>query len=402
MIFNSDEFASLMRSNDMDFTKVFESSDSAAALFRSTDFLKSLDAYKESLAKAPAAKEDTANGDPLGYFRSVDFLRSLDSLPKDSASRPPASESESESKIDYSSYFKSIDTLPKDLFKSLDLLSKKTPVSAPVLRSGPSDLYTSRDWIGTYHPSHVDVTYDKKLFQTSESKDGATVATDSTTSNKWMKMYESGLKKSATSPPPTAKAPATWKGMYENILLNPLQNVADTSLSTAMPPLVAAEATPAAVASASASASENADSSDDQKKPSSGKPRKKRVYKSRKVIPEVKTYVDFTDDDVLLGRGGLSNRHPGNRRYREEIENAKDVYRSASKEEKTQWASLLVDYVKKYGGRFLEKDKANGQWYIVPEVVARRKAGQALREDNTPESRAEKRERYKRNHQKNS
>ena len=116
------------------------------------------------------------------------------------------------------------------------------------------------------------------------------------------------------------------------------------------------------------------------------------------MIPENKVFVEYTDNDVLLGRGGLSNKHPGNKRYRKEIENAKAVYRSATKDDKTKWAALLVEYVEKYGGRFLEKDKATGKWYIVPDIVARRKAGQALREDNTPESRAEKRERYKKRH----
>jgi hypothetical protein len=46
------------------------------------------------------------------------------------------------------------------------------------------------------------------------------------------------------------------------------------------------------------------------------------------------------------------------------------------------------------GARFLELDKDANRWYLVPNVVARRKVGQALREDNTDEARAAKRARY--------
>ncbi|CAB9506343.1 expressed unknown protein [Seminavis robusta] len=395
-IFTSSDFRKLMESNDYSINKVFESSDSAAALFRSADFLKSLDAYKESMATEPAEKE----GDPSSLFRSVDFLKSLDSLPKEPASR------QNSAGVDYSSYFKSVESLPKDFLKSLDQLPKQespppVPAPAPVLssvsRGNPKDMFTSRDWMGTYEPGHVDVQYDQNLlFRSGDSKAG--VASKATAaSDKWKNLYEQGLKGStysaAAKPPPAATASSSWKGMYEDILKNPIKT---DSASHAMPPLTGVASAPPPVSAASSSAP----SSSGDEQTATTKPKKKRVYKSRKVIPEVKTFVDFTENDVLLGRGGLSNKHPGNKRYRQEIENAKAVYRSASKDEKTQWASLLVDYVKKYGGRFLEKDKATGQWYIVPDIVARRKAGQALREENTAESRAEKRDRYKKRHSK--
>ena len=48
----------------------------------------------------------------------------------------------------------------------------------------------------------------------------------------------------------------------------------------------------------------------------------------------------------------------------------------------------------KVGGRFLELDKEVNRWYLVPNVVARRKVGQALRENNTEEARAAKRAKY--------
>lgn len=123
--------------------------------------------------------------------------------------------------------------------------------------------------------------------------------------------------------------------------------------------------------------------------------KKKRVRKPRqKVVPEVKAYVTPMQNDVLLGRGGRSNHHPGNKRYREEVKNLRGWYLSIgdNKDEKTALSQLLVDYVHGYNGRFLEKDK-NG-WYVVPNIVARRKASQALREDNDPEKRAAKRARF--------
>jgi hypothetical protein len=49
---------------------------------------------------------------------------------------------------------------------------------------------------------------------------------------------------------------------------------------------------------------------------------------------------------------------------------------------------------KEVGARFLELDKDTDRWYLVPNVVARRKVGQALRENNTDEARAAKRAKY--------
>ncbi|MGK3741895.1 MAG: hypothetical protein ACI90V_008749 [Bacillariaceae sp.] len=42
----------------------------------------------------------------------------------------------------------------------------------------------------------------------------------------------------------------------------------------------------------------------------------------------------------------------------------------------------------------MELDKDTQRWFLVPNVVARRKVGQALRENNTEEARAAKRAKY--------
>jgi len=124
------------------------------------------------------------------------------------------------------------------------------------------------------------------------------------------------------------------------------------------------------------------------------KAKKKRKRAPRKkVIPVNKMYKEYTDDDVLMGRGGKSNNHKGNKRYRAEIERLQEDYKKTDdKDEKTSISEQLVTYVKSYGGNFLEKDE-NG-WYIIDDVVARRKVSQALREDKDPEKRRAKRQRF--------
>jgi hypothetical protein len=125
--------------------------------------------------------------------------------------------------------------------------------------------------------------------------------------------------------------------------------------------------------------------------------------------------------DVLLGRGGRSNHHPGNIAYRKQVGDLREWYRtSKDKRVKTDLSQLLVDWVQKENsGRFLQLETTNStlssspqdvaaaitnttttttnnnngdQWYIVSNVVARRKAAQALREHMTLEERKARRE----------
>lgn len=140
-----------------------------------------------------------------------------------------------------------------------------------------------------------------------------------------------------------------------------------------------------------------------ESKKSIKKTKKRRRKKRKKVLPERKEYVDTISDlDVLLGRGGKTNHHPGNKRYREEVMNFRALYAGLKTDiEKTEMSMMLVDSIEKSGGRFLEEDKIKGGngwislgWYVVPKIVARRKASQALREDNDPEKRRAKRARF--------
>lgn len=62
----------------------------------------------------------------------------------------------------------------------------------------------------------------------------------------------------------------------------------------------------------------------------------------------------YTDVDVLLGRGGLINHHPGNQAYLQEKVRLQVRYRAASKPVKTAISQELVHWVQARGGRFLE------------------------------------------------
>lgn len=98
---------------------------------------------------------------------------------------------------------------------------------------------------------------------------------------------------------------------------------------------------------------------------------KRKIDESRVIVP--------TDDDVLLGRGGHTNIHPGNIRFREKALELRPWYERVSKEEKYHVSLVLIESVKSKGHRFLEKG-SDGEWHEVLGNGARKKASQALRE----------------------
>lgn len=85
--------------------------------------------------------------------------------------------------------------------------------------------------------------------------------------------------------------------------------------------------------------------------------------------------------DVLSGRGGQTNHHVGNARFRAEARKLRSEYRDGgtSPGKKGLLHRDLVKKVQQYGGRFLKRGHG-GLWYEVPDREARRKASQALRE----------------------
>lgn len=100
---------------------------------------------------------------------------------------------------------------------------------------------------------------------------------------------------------------------------------------------------------------------------------------------------EHTVNDVLCGRGGSINSHPGNERFRTLVEKRKRVYLTARfKREKRLIANSIVSEIRslKPPGRFLTKDSKSGKWKDIGDEKARDKTSQALRE-NAPSIRAE-------------
>ena len=121
----------------------------------------------------------------------------------------------------------------------------------------------------------------------------------------------------------------------------------------------------------------------------------------RKKTPENKEYFKPTDKDVLCGRGGETNKHPGNIKFRAYARALQPKYKDDLKrEEKTRMSESLVEWVQtECGGKFLQseivKDEENGGtetklWFEVLFETARDKASQILREDHSEEGKRKK------------
>ena len=86
-------------------------------------------------------------------------------------------------------------------------------------------------------------------------------------------------------------------------------------------------------------------------------------------------------NDVLLGRGGATNNHNGNRQFRLLIAQHQHEYLQARKRDKVVIARGIVAMVKATGGRFLKRGNDDDiSWIEVADKRAQEKASQALRE----------------------
>uniref|UniRef100_A0A6U6G102 DUF6824 domain-containing protein n=2 Tax=Odontella aurita TaxID=265563 RepID=A0A6U6G102_9STRA len=86
--------------------------------------------------------------------------------------------------------------------------------------------------------------------------------------------------------------------------------------------------------------------------------------------------------DVLCGRGGGTNNHAGNEKFRELVNDKKRLYLNSSKREKPLVSKSIVEAVRaqRPPGRFLSKNDKTGMWYDIGDQKAREKTSQALRE----------------------
>lgn len=87
-------------------------------------------------------------------------------------------------------------------------------------------------------------------------------------------------------------------------------------------------------------------------------------------------------NDVLYGRGGGTNHHPGNKRYRIMVECRKVDYVSSKRLDKPLVALEIIREWRAQDppGRFLKMDEHTGLWNDVGDKKAREKTSQALRE----------------------
>lgn len=84
-------------------------------------------------------------------------------------------------------------------------------------------------------------------------------------------------------------------------------------------------------------------------------------------------------NDVILRRGRVFQEHPGNVKMRHLILTIQEEYGQAAPRDKTQIANRVVQQVKDGGGRFLERDQADGWWITVNDKEACKRVSKAIR-----------------------
>lgn len=92
---------------------------------------------------------------------------------------------------------------------------------------------------------------------------------------------------------------------------------------------------------------------------------------------------EFGVNDVLCGRGGLSNHHEGNIFFRSLVKKNRERYFKANKREKSFISLEVVETIKNEGGKFLkkvDKETSSTSWIEIDDLKAREKTSQALRE----------------------
>ena len=92
----------------------------------------------------------------------------------------------------------------------------------------------------------------------------------------------------------------------------------------------------------------------------------------------------YHPNDVLFGRGGVTNHHPGNIKFCQMVEKNKQQCCNERKRcRKRELAQKIIEWVRYQQdppGRFLKYDDDDGAWRDVGDKEAREKTSQALRE----------------------
>lgn len=127
------------------------------------------------------------------------------------------------------------------------------------------------------------------------------------------------------------------------------------------------------------------DSSEESKKEKSSDGNRNNNKSGSSNVTRVWPLVDIKephDNDVLYGRGGGTNHHDGNKRYRKLVEERKVDYVNSKRLDKPL---VALDIIRSWRaqdppGRFLKLNEGTGLWHDVGDKKAREKTSQALRE----------------------
>ena len=258
------------------------------------------------------------------------------------------------------------------------------------------DMLTSTDWVDDYSPFHVDIDIRKSHVFDDESDDDTPIMENDKDIPMLVEVEPSKVSLS--------KAPPDWAKHYDAMFgivfpnsvssttILPDESLVGTSLDMDLPPTIHDSSLMMEQTTITASWDNSIQQVIEHTIAKAQDEKKKRNGVRRKKEPQIREFIHtLTDLDVLCGRGGRSNHHNGNKKYRDEVGNLQQWYKASEKNEKTDLSQCLVNYVHSYGGRFLKMDESNKRWYTVTNHIARRKASQALREHATPDERAAKR-----------
>ena len=99
-------------------------------------------------------------------------------------------------------------------------------------------------------------------------------------------------------------------------------------------------------------------------------------------------------NDCLVGRGGGTNHHPGNKHYRQMIADNRATYKGRPRSDKGTLAMKIVQDWRSQDppGRFLKINDETHLWDDVGDEIARVKVSQSLREKSTEKTGSKKRE----------
>mmetsp|Transcript_1959 Transcript_1959/g.4280 ORF Transcript_1959/g.4280 Transcript_1959/m.4280 type:complete len:896 (+) Transcript_1959:169-2856(+) len=103
---------------------------------------------------------------------------------------------------------------------------------------------------------------------------------------------------------------------------------------------------------------------------------------ARRAAWPLKGITEPGENDCLFGRGGGTNHHPGNKRYRKIVEDRKGKYLASKRLDKPLVAMEIINDWRALDppGRFLKQDDRTKFWNDVGDKKAREKTSQALRE----------------------